>query len=655
MTSQGESRCGANAHRSRLIVGSCRVVASLSMCHRQFRRAAGDLVIVVLAMSGILAAAHAGSGPVRAWYYRGSGYGTTSGTGYGEGSYGVPMEVSVPSDLGNCIRAAAGGGHFAAITVNGEVRAWGRNDHGQASPPPDLGLCTEIALGGTHTMALNKFGGIRAFGDNSRGQCSVPFGLGQYIAIAAGNEHSLAIRLNGQVRAWGSNSDGQANVPADLGACTRIAAGTVHSVALRANGTVRAWGANGSTCLDCDAGQTGINGLAGVRAIAAGGRASIAVLAGAKGAIGYGTLGFGCEPQFFDDYQQGFRSVAVGLYAFGLTIDGRVSGSGRLPGEQWWSPSSCVVGTGMPYDEFSNRGLPPNLGRCVQVASGQGGTAIAIVEADCNDDGIDDVLQLDEHDCDLNGRLDACDAAVGLLEDCNANGLGDECEKQVSIDASSGRRGPFGTPNTINWDIPAATPAIGTVRISGQVRGDLSSPTETVTVRIGSTVVAVLSWPYANDCAVQQFTVGDPWSGIDPEVFNSAISPAGTVRISFAPSVAVNPNLCPTGTWIEARLEYTGSAPADCNGNGVLDSCEIASGSTPDTNSNGRPDSCDSGFGGCTADLVVNGIVDGADLGELLAHWGPAAATTAADLNHDGTVNGADLGEVLANWGYCGN
>jgi hypothetical protein len=47
------------------------------------------------------------------------------------------------------------------------------------------------------------------------------------------------------------------------------------------------------------------------------------------------------------------------------------------------------------------------------------------------------------------------------------------------------------------------------------------------------------------------------------------------------------------------------------------------------------------------ADYNVDGIVNGADLGTLLAGWG----TAAADLDGDGTTNGSDLGILLAAWG----
>ncbi len=53
------------------------------------------------------------------------------------------------------------------------------------------------------------------------------------------------------------------------------------------------------------------------------------------------------------------------------------------------------------------------------------------------------------------------------------------------------------------------------------------------------------------------------------------------------------------------------------------------------------------------ADLDQDGGVGAADLGELLAAWGPCTpgATCLSDLNRDGVTNSADLGILLAVWG----
>jgi hypothetical protein len=52
---------------------------------------------------------------------------------------------------------------------------------------------------------------------------------------------------------------------------------------------------------------------------------------------------------------------------------------------------------------------------------------------------------------------------------------------------------------------------------------------------------------------------------------------------------------------------------------------------------------------GCVADFDGNGLVDGADLGVLIASWG----TPVGDLDDDGATGGSDLGILLATWGPC--
>jgi len=54
----------------------------------------------------------------------------------------------------------------------------------------------------------------------------------------------------------------------------------------------------------------------------------------------------------------------------------------------------------------------------------------------------------------------------------------------------------------------------------------------------------------------------------------------------------------------------------------------------------------------CAADIDGDGRVNGADLGELLANWGPCPQTgpCVADLNDDGVVDGADMGILLNAW-----
>jgi len=54
----------------------------------------------------------------------------------------------------------------------------------------------------------------------------------------------------------------------------------------------------------------------------------------------------------------------------------------------------------------------------------------------------------------------------------------------------------------------------------------------------------------------------------------------------------------------------------------------------------------------CIADITGDDMVDGVDLGRLLAQWGDTGFSD-SDINSDGIVDGTDLGLLLAAWGAC--
>ncbi|MSQ89951.1 MAG: hypothetical protein EXS01_00955 [Phycisphaerales bacterium] len=136
------------------------------------------------------------------------------------------------------------------------------------------------------------------------------------------------------------------------------------------------------------------------------------------------------------------------------------------------------------------------------------------------------------------------------------------------------------------------------------------------------------------------------------DVFNSGIPPNGSVTLRFEASIAVDPNVCLAGSWVEATLEYSSSTPADCNANGLLDTCEIDEGLGADLNNNGILDECENPVTTCPPDFNGDGFVDGLDLVALLAAWG-STTMPALDLNQDGVINASDLAYVLAGWGVC--
>ncbi|MGA1535200.1 MAG: hypothetical protein ACO4B4_11945 [Planctomycetota bacterium] len=106
------------------------------------------------------------------------------------------------------------------------------------------------------------------------------------------------------------------------------------------------------------------------------------------------------------------------------------------------------------------------------------------------------------------------------------------------------------------------------------------------------------------------------------------------------------------------------AAGGDCDGDGALDACEIASGAEPDCNGNGLPDACDIA-GGTSADGDASGIPDecegtpfirgdinqtgGVDisdavngLGILFSGGAPSSCPKSLDVNADGATNIAD-------------
>jgi hypothetical protein len=75
----------------------------------------------------------------------------------------------------------------------------------------------------------------------------------------------------------------------------------------------------------------------------------------------------------------------------------------------------------------------------------------------------------------------------------------------------------------------------------------------------------------------------------------------------------------------------------DCNGNGVADSVDIATGASLDTDSDGIPNECEER---CPADYNGDGFVDGIDYDNFNNDF--EAGNAAADINGDGFVDGID-------------
>jgi alpha-tubulin suppressor-like RCC1 family protein len=212
-------------------------------------------------------------GTVWAWGYNGHGQ-------LGENPNAIshrttPVQVA---GLSSVVAIAEGQDHSLALTQDGRVWAWGRNNYGQLGdgttqnhyiPARISGLSgvTAIAAGFSHSLALAADGTVWAWGYNQWGSLGDGTNLTRYspvrvlglntiVALAASESHSLALAADGTVWAWGANTNGELGngssawsslVPvkvSGLSGVTAITTGRSFSLALKADGTLWGWGDN---------------------------------------------------------------------------------------------------------------------------------------------------------------------------------------------------------------------------------------------------------------------------------------------------------------------------------------------------------------------------------------------------------------------------
>ncbi len=260
---------------------------------------------------------------------------------------------------------------------------------------------------------------------------------------------------------------------------------------------------------------------------------------------------------------------------------------------------------------------------------------------DCNGNGMPDECDIAaglEADCNGNGVPDECDLLAGTSDDCNANGIPDECD----VIRLTAEFAPLDAEHPHVLLVAPAPPATSQeVRFRVRARGDLGEQTQFLRVGLGAVVVRRLF--NANGLACP---AGAQHAGFElpRAAFNERLqSGALELRISTSASVVV----CPA-SFAQVDIEYGANGAADCNRNGLPDSCDIAAGRSPDVNGNGIPDECDEVLGDLNCDLFV----DAQDVEPFVlavfdpleyASQHPGCDRAHADLNGDGAVNAADI------------
>jgi hypothetical protein len=158
-----------------------------------------------------------------------------------------------------------------------------------------------------------------------------------------------------------------------------------------------------------------------------------------------------------------------------------------------------------------------------------------------------------------------------------------------------------------------------------------ASAFKVVGARVAGDTVAV------TDCTIESGTGGQDVAAV--EFYENLIGTPGTLRISGTTI---------TGNSGGGGLRTIGAAQV-C----VLTGGSVVCGNSPRNISGpflieGSATVCD-----CLADVTFDGVVNGGDLGVVLAAWGAAGSNGAGDVTRDGFVNANDLAAVLASWGTC--
>lgn len=166
---------------------------------------------------------------------------TWGANGDGQLGHGDVVQRAVPTQiagLSGVVYASLGYSHALALRADGAVLAWGKNASGQAGVTGDgtasddqmvpvlvPGLpsnIVEVLAGSEHSLALTADGRVFAWGRNQYGNLgngsfdterhpvatAVP-GLTDVIDLANGRDHILALRADGTVATWGLGASGQ--------------------------------------------------------------------------------------------------------------------------------------------------------------------------------------------------------------------------------------------------------------------------------------------------------------------------------------------------------------------------------------------------------------------------------------------------------------
>ena len=149
-------------------------------------------------------------------------------------------EFNPPGDLPPVSSAESGVAHSCALTLEGEVRCWGRNNFGVLDVPDFDAPIARLSVGTNTNCALDAAGQPACWGLDRNGQASPPDSESGFARIATGIQHGCGIRLSGETVCWGRTNPERLTPPAGV-AFTELALGG-DSCGLSGAGEIRCWG-----------------------------------------------------------------------------------------------------------------------------------------------------------------------------------------------------------------------------------------------------------------------------------------------------------------------------------------------------------------------------------------------------------------------------
>ena len=262
-------------------------------------------------------------------------------------------------------------------------------------------------------------------------------------------------------------------------------------------------------------------------------------------------------------------------------------------------------------------------------------------QSDCNDNDLGDVCELaaGQSDCNANGVHDACEIASGQLTDCDADGIPDTCEGATVVSGASPLMPFSGTLAAEHLFTALPRVAGGQPRITIEATADLGGATDGIIVTLDGGSGSTFFVADGTDCPASPNTAS---IALTPAQMNALVAD-GTLAVRVSGFGVVNSASCAANGGVRVKLDYLGlPAASDCNGNGLLDSCEVGTGTAPDCNGNGVPDSCDiaSGF---AVDCNANGRPDTCDI----------ASGASSDFNSNGRPDECSGEFVVGGSGYA--